>query len=104
VDSQGMDAPRGSVEFEKTDELQNLRPRADGPDADIAGDAAAQTRLSELEDAQRRQLPLVVDAAVRVPALSLSASQFLTAHWSPTAPRFLNASRPVSLSKGRSAR
>jgi hypothetical protein len=44
-----MDAPRASVEFEETDELQNLRRRAYGPDADIAGDAAAQTRLSELE-------------------------------------------------------
>jgi len=53
VDSQGMDAPRGSVEFEETDELQNLRRRTYGPDADIAGDAAAQTRLSELERVPR---------------------------------------------------
>ena len=63
-----MDAPRGSVEFEGTDELQRLRRRAYGPDADIAGDAVAQARLSELEAAQRRQSTLVVYAAARGPA------------------------------------
>ena len=63
-----MDAPRGSVEFEESDELERLRRRAYGPDADIAGDAAAQARLSELEAAQRRQPTPVVDAAARVPA------------------------------------
>ena len=60
-----MDAPRGSVEFEGTDELGRLRRRAYGPDADIAGDAVAQARLSELEDAQRRELTPVVDALAR---------------------------------------
>jgi len=64
-----MDAPRGSVEFEGTDELQRLRRRAYGPNADIAGDAVAQARLSELEAAQRRELTPVVDAPAPVPAL-----------------------------------
>ena len=63
-----MDAPRGSVEFEQADELERLRRRAYGPDADIAGDAAAQARLSELEAAQRRQATPVGDAATGVPA------------------------------------
>ena len=65
VDNEGMDAPRGSVEVEGTDELGRLRRRAYGPDADIAGDAVAQARLSELEDAQRRELSPVVDAVAR---------------------------------------
>jgi hypothetical protein len=56
-----MDAPRGSIEFEQADELQRLRRRAYGPDADIAGDAAALDRLSELEAAQRRQATPVSD-------------------------------------------
>jgi hypothetical protein len=60
-----MDAPRGSVEFEESDELERLRRRAYGPDADIAGDAAAQARLSELEAAQRRQQTPVVNVAAR---------------------------------------
>ena len=67
-ENEGMDAPRGLVEFEGTDELQRLRRRAYGPDADIAGDAVAQARLSELEAAQRRQSTLVVYAAARGPA------------------------------------
>jgi hypothetical protein len=58
-----MDAPRGSAEFEESDELQRLRRRAYGPDADIAGDAAAQARLSELEAAERRERAPVVDTA-----------------------------------------
>jgi hypothetical protein len=63
-----MDAPRGSVELQEA-ELERLRRRAYGPDADIAGDAAAQARLFELEAAQRRQSPPVVDAAAPGPAL-----------------------------------
>ena len=70
-----MDAPRGSVEFEESDELQRLRRRAYGPDADIAGDAAAQARLSELEAARRRQSTPVVDAAALVPAGSTEKRQ-----------------------------
>ncbi|HYJ51185.1 MAG TPA: hypothetical protein VEX12_14815 [Microbacterium sp.] len=62
-----MDPPMGSVEFAESDELERLRRRAYGPDADIAGDVAAQARLSELEAAQRRQSTPVVDAAARVP-------------------------------------
>ena len=58
-----MDVPRGSADFEETDELQRLRRRAYGPTADIAGDAAAQARLSELEAAQRRERAPVVDSA-----------------------------------------
>ena len=63
ADNEYMDAPRGPVELEESDELERLRRRAYGPDADIAGDAAAQARLSELEAAQRRQLTPVGDAA-----------------------------------------
>jgi len=63
-----MDAPRGSVKFEGTNELQRLRRRAYGPDADIAGDAVAQLRLAELEGAQRRALTPAVDAAAGNPA------------------------------------
>ena len=63
-----MDAPRGSVELERAEELERLRRRAYGRDADIAGDAAAQARLSELEAAQRRQATPVGDTATGVPA------------------------------------
>jgi hypothetical protein len=63
-----MDAPRGSVEFGETDELDRLRRRAYGPDADITGDPAAQARLSELEAAQQRQWTPGVDATAGVPA------------------------------------
>lgn len=63
-----MGAPRGSVEFEYAEELHRLRRRAYGPDADIAEDAAAQARLSELE-AAHRQPTLVGDAG---PAVSAS--------------------------------
>ena len=57
-----MNDPRGSVEHAVSDELERLRRRAYGPGADIAGDAVAQARLSELETAQRRQPTSVVDA------------------------------------------
>ena len=63
-----MDAPLGSVEFEESDELQRLRRRAYGPDADIAGDVAAQARLSKLDAARHGQLTPVVDASALVPA------------------------------------
>jgi len=63
-----MDAPRGSVELVEAEELERLRRRAYGPDADIAGDAAAQARLSELEAGQRRQATSVGGAAAKVPA------------------------------------
>ena len=62
-----MDAPLGSGEFVEWDELERLRRRAYGPDADIAGDAEAQGRLADLEAARRRQM-LDVDAAAQVPA------------------------------------
>ncbi|MEV5070859.1 hypothetical protein MRBLMI12_002475 [Microbacterium sp. LMI12-1-1.1] len=62
-----MDAPLGSGEFVEMDELERLRRRAYGPDADIAGDAEAEGRLAELEAARRRQLTNV-DAAAEVPA------------------------------------
>lgn len=58
-----MDDPLGSVESAESDELQRLRRRAYGPDADIAADAAAQARLSELEGAQRAQLSPAAEAA-----------------------------------------
>jgi hypothetical protein len=63
-----MDDPVGWVEFADSDELERLRRRAYGPDADIVGDVAAQARLSELEAAQRRQLTPVVDAAAAISA------------------------------------
>jgi hypothetical protein len=62
-----MDTPSGSAEFVNADELKRLRRRAYGPDADIAGDAAAQARLAELEAAERRRVT-AVDAAAEVPA------------------------------------
>ncbi len=62
-----MDTPSGSGEFVDAEELERLRRRAYGPDADIAGDAAAQARLAELEAAQRRRVT-AVDAAAEVPA------------------------------------
>jgi hypothetical protein len=49
-----MDAPPGSGEPEDTDELERLRRRAYGPDADISGDVAAQARLSDLEAVRHR--------------------------------------------------
>ncbi|MGY4856384.1 hypothetical protein [Cryobacterium sp. AP23] len=52
--NEDMDGPLGPVEPEEPDELERLRRRAYGPDADIAGDAAAQARLAELEAAQHR--------------------------------------------------
>jgi len=63
-----MDAPGESADFEESDELQRLQRRAYGPNADIAGDAAAQARLSELEAAQRRERAPVVGAAAALPA------------------------------------
>jgi len=63
-----MDAPRGSADFEESDELQRLRRRAYGPNADIAGDASAQARLFELEAAQRQERAPVVDTAAALPA------------------------------------
>lgn len=68
ADNQGMDGPREPVELEEA-ELERLRRRAYGPNADIAGDDAAQARLSELEAAQRRQSTPVLDAAAPDPAL-----------------------------------
>lgn len=43
--------------------MERLRRRAYGPDADIANDASAQARLSELEAAERRGRTPVVGAA-----------------------------------------
>jgi hypothetical protein len=58
-----MDAPLGSGGVEESDESERPRRRTYGPEADIAGDAAAQARLWELEATQRRQLT----AAASVP-------------------------------------
>jgi hypothetical protein len=63
-----MDGPLGSAEGGEARELERLRRRAYGRDGDIAGDVAAQARLSELEAAQRRQLTRVIDPAPSVPA------------------------------------
>ncbi|MFB7892793.1 hypothetical protein ACFC1I_11390 [Microbacterium sp. NPDC056044] len=60
-----MDDPRGSAELAELDELELLRRRAYGPDADIAEDPAALARLSELEAAQRRRTFAVDDASER---------------------------------------
>jgi hypothetical protein len=61
-----MDAPRGPADFDQS-ELQGLRRRAYGPDADIAGDAVAQARLSELEAAERRERAPAVDDTSALP-------------------------------------
>lgn len=58
-----MDDPRGSVDLAESIELDLLRERAYGPDADIAGDPAAQARLSELEAARRSEWSPAVDPA-----------------------------------------
>ncbi|MET4638417.1 hypothetical protein [Mycetocola sp. 2940] len=63
-----MDVPPGSAEFEVSNELERLRRRAYGPDADIAGDAAAQARLFELESARRQRLTSGIHADGRTPA------------------------------------
>ena len=68
VDNQGMDGPLGSVEGVDAGELERLRRRAYGRGGDIAGDVAAQARLSELEASQHRQLTPVIDPAPSVPA------------------------------------
>lgn len=52
---------RSRADNEDMDELERLQRRAYGPGADIAGDAAAKARLSELEAARRQPNP-VVDA------------------------------------------
>ncbi|WP_104166853.1 hypothetical protein [Cryobacterium sp. N22] len=62
-----MDVPPGSGEFDESNELDRLRRRAYGPGADIAGDAAAQARLAELEAAQRRQPAPIGEAAASAP-------------------------------------
>ncbi|WP_267278060.1 hypothetical protein [Arthrobacter sp. CDRTa11] len=63
-----MDDPLGSVEGVEAIELERLRRRAYGRDGDIAGDVAAQARLSELEAAQHRQLTPVIEPTPSVPA------------------------------------
>jgi len=63
-----MDGPLGSAEGGEARELERLRRRAYGRDGDIAGDMAAQARLSELEAAQHRQPTPVIDPAPSVPA------------------------------------
>ena len=62
-----MDGPLGSVEGVEASELERLRRRAYGRGGDIAGDVAAQARLSELEAAtQHRQPNPVIDPAPSV--------------------------------------
>ena len=63
-----MDGPLGSAEGGEARELERLRRRAYGRDGDIAGDMAAQARLSELEAAQHGQPTPVIDPAPSVPA------------------------------------
>ncbi|ASD22479.1 hypothetical protein B7495_10580 [Cryobacterium sp. LW097] len=46
-----MDVPPAPGEFDESTELERLRRRAYGRNADIAGDAAARARLTELEAA-----------------------------------------------------
>ena len=58
-----MERPLRSAEFAQAEELEHLRRRAYGPDADIEGDAVAQARLAELEVALRRRLASVHAAA-----------------------------------------
>ncbi|MDQ0674495.1 hypothetical protein QFZ36_002056 [Pseudarthrobacter siccitolerans] len=63
-----MDGPLGSAEGGEARELERLRRRAYGRDGNIAGDVAAQARLSELEAAQHRQPTPVIDPTPSVPA------------------------------------
>lgn len=90
-----MDAPLGSAEFEASNELERLQRRAYGPDADIAGDAAAQARLSELETAHRHQSTPGVHAAGGVPA-SMPEGTPTQERVPSTAP--VEGSRPASAS------
>ncbi|WP_194396597.1 hypothetical protein [Microbacterium atlanticum] len=50
-----MEGPRWSDHSADADELERLRRRAYGPDADIGDDPSAQARLEELEAADRRR-------------------------------------------------
>jgi hypothetical protein len=61
-----MEGPLGSAEGGEARELERLRRRAYGRDGDIAGDVAAQARLSELEAAQHRRPTPVIDPAPSV--------------------------------------
>ena len=63
-----MDGPLGSVDFADAEELARLRRRAYGPDADIAGDAPAQARLSELEPPNAGNRLVLADTAPGTPA------------------------------------
>jgi len=82
-----MDATLGSVESDVTDELVRLRERAYGPDADIAQDAAAQARLSELESARRRSLaaPVTEPITVRESAIVHERTSRPKPEWVPDA-------------------
>jgi hypothetical protein len=62
-----MNGPPRPGALEEPDELERLRRRAYGPDADIAGDPAAQARLLELEAARRRRPTSVVEVGGRFP-------------------------------------
>ena len=70
-----MDVPPGSGEFDESNELDRLRRRAYGPGADIAGDAAAQARLAELEADQRRQPDPVGEVAAAAPEHAPAGSE-----------------------------
>lgn len=59
-----MDAPGRPAALTDEMELAQLRSRAYGPDADIAGDPAAQARLDELESARRRTVGASHDTAL----------------------------------------
>lgn len=61
-----MEGPLGSADGGEARELERLRRRAYGRDGDIAGDVAAQARLSELEAAQHKQPTPVIGPAPSV--------------------------------------
>jgi hypothetical protein len=69
-----MDAPSGPVDVAHANELERLRQRAYGPDADIAGDAAAAARLAELE-ARRRGQPTGLDTPGEATAIPRRADE-----------------------------
>ena len=103
-----MGVPRGSANFEESDELQRLRRRAYGPDADIAGDAAAQARLSELEAAERRERAAGVGAGA-APRAPVSERVPVPVPPEGSRPAWRSVSEPVdgaspsmSLTEGRS--
>ena len=76
------DAPSGDGTYAERRELDALRRRAYGPDADILDDAIALARLRELEDGIRRQRLDIEPADLNTPAVQSMGSPERTSRWS----------------------